>query len=187
MIANHGGGYSYRLCPASEPLTEDCFQRMPLEFVRTEQALLFPNGTRLPVRGIFVQDGTAPAGSTWALNPIPPRCLGGGDSGNPCYRGQVYPNCKPCPETAGSDCTTCDNAPEPSFPPRCDEGNATGLCSGNMGVGMGGAATGPVAVVDTIRVPASLAAGKYVLGWRLDCEATAQVWSNCADVTVKGA
>ena len=24
----------------------------------------------------------------------------------------------------------------------------------------------------------------YVLGWRWDCEATAQVWSNCADVTL---
>jgi hypothetical protein len=26
--------------------------------------------------------------------------------------------------------------------------------------------------------------GKYVLGWRYDCEATAQVWSNCADITL---
>lgn len=25
---NHGGGYSYRLCPASEPLTEECFQKV---------------------------------------------------------------------------------------------------------------------------------------------------------------
>ena len=24
---NHGGGYSYRICPASEPITEACFQR----------------------------------------------------------------------------------------------------------------------------------------------------------------
>ena len=27
-------------------------------------------------------------------------------------------------------------------------------------------------------------AGKYVLGWRYDCEAAAQVWSNCADTTL---
>ena len=26
--------------------------------------------------------------------------------------------------------------------------------------------------------------GKYVLGWRYDCEETAQVWQNCADVKV---
>ena len=35
---NHGGGYSYRLCPAGEPLTEACFQRHPLPFERTKQA-----------------------------------------------------------------------------------------------------------------------------------------------------
>ena len=27
--------------------------------------------------------------------------------------------------------------------------------------------------------------GKYILGFRYDCEATAQVWSNCADVTLE--
>merc|ERR1719393_1122187 len=50
---NHGGGYQYRLCPASEPLTEECFQRHPLEFDRTKQVLKWPKG------------------STWARNPIP--------------------------------------------------------------------------------------------------------------------
>jgi hypothetical protein len=34
-------------------------------------------------------------------------------------------------------------------------------------------------------IPKALTPGKYVLGWRYDCEATAQVWSNCADVTLK--
>ena len=29
---NHGGGYQYRLCPAGEPLTEECFARHPLPF-----------------------------------------------------------------------------------------------------------------------------------------------------------
>jgi hypothetical protein len=29
----HGGGYSYRLCPASSNLTEECFQAHPLNFV----------------------------------------------------------------------------------------------------------------------------------------------------------
>ena len=36
---NHGGGYQYRLCPASEPPTEACFARTPLEFVREKHAL----------------------------------------------------------------------------------------------------------------------------------------------------
>ena len=26
IIANHGGGYSYRLCKEGEDLTEECFQ-----------------------------------------------------------------------------------------------------------------------------------------------------------------
>ena len=43
---NHGGGYSYRLCPSDEPLTEECFQRHPLEFVTDKQAIVLSNGTR---------------------------------------------------------------------------------------------------------------------------------------------
>ena len=35
------------------------------------------------------------------------------------------------------------------------------------------------AIRDVLRIPADLPAGEYVLGWRYDCEATAQVWSNC--------
>ena len=27
LVANHGGGYQYRLCPADSPLTEACFQQ----------------------------------------------------------------------------------------------------------------------------------------------------------------
>eukprot|EP00435_Cladocopium_sp_Y103_P004983 s109_g1.t1 len=36
IAANHGGGYQYRLCPASEDATEECFQKTPLEFVGEE-------------------------------------------------------------------------------------------------------------------------------------------------------
>ena len=39
-------------------------------------------------------------------------------------------------------------------------------------------------VVDAVRIPAHLAAGKYVVQWRWDCEESAQIWLNCADVTV---
>jgi hypothetical protein len=35
-----------------------------------------------------------------------------------------------------------------------------------------------------VKVPTDLAPGKYVLGFRYDCESTAQVWSNCADITL---
>ena len=41
MEANHGGGYSYRLCKIPEEgksgLTEECFQKTPLFFASNEQ------------------------------------------------------------------------------------------------------------------------------------------------------
>jgi len=171
ITANHGGGYQYRLCPATEELTEECFMKHPLEFDPSMQALQWNNGTRLPIKGTFVTEGVLPEGSIWAMNPIPPRCLGGG-----CRSGA---GCTPCPGTPGSDCTTCDNTPEPSFDPPCNEGSQPGICSGNQP-----SPWGAVAVVDTVRIPHNISPGKYVLGWRMDCEATAQVWSNCADITI---
>merc|ERR1719393_942597 len=75
---NHGGGYQYRLCPTSEPLTEECFMKTPLEFVRTGQQLRWNNGTRLSIPGTWVDVGTNPPGSTWAKNPIPRIDFGSG-------------------------------------------------------------------------------------------------------------
>jgi len=66
---NHGGGYQYRLCPANESLTEECFMRQPLEFDRTKQQLKWNNGTRLSIAGVWVDQGTNPIASTWARNP----------------------------------------------------------------------------------------------------------------------
>ena len=185
---NHGGGYQYRLCPASEPLTEACFQKMPLEFHQDKQAIVFPNGSTFPIAGTFVADGTLPAGSTWARLPIPsaglgPRCLPGptdtNTTKNGCqhwegrddgHNGHIDGPCVPCPETAGSDCSRCDNSAHnvPSFKPPVPAVQAA-----------------PVeGVLDVLKVPAGIPAGEYVLGWRYDCEATAQVWQNCADVTL---
>ena len=67
-----GGGYSYRLCPASEPLTEACFQKHPLDFVVDKQQLVLKNGSRIAVpKPVFVTTGTSPAGSMWSRMPIP--------------------------------------------------------------------------------------------------------------------
>ena len=35
-----------------------------------------------------------------------------------------------------------------------------------------------------LRVPASIAPGEWVLGFRWDCESSAQVWQSCADITI---
>jgi hypothetical protein len=38
---------------------------------------------------------------------------------------------------------------------------------------------------DYLKVPAHLSPGEYVLGFRWDCESSAQVWQSCADITVE--
>lgn len=171
ISANHGGGYSYRLCPASEPLTEECFQKHPLDFVGP-QRLVNKLGEQIEINGTYVTEGTKPAGSMWALNPIPPRCLSGD-----CREGKACVPVTEDPLCASGDCTPCDDTPEPAFEPPCDEATF-GTCSGNEY---------GVAVVDMVQIPADLLPGKYVLGWRWDCEATAQIWSNCADITIAAA
>ena len=66
LLARHTASFDRLLV-----LTEACFQQQPLEFDRTKQALLFNNGTRYPLKGIYVDEGTWPANSTWARNPVP--------------------------------------------------------------------------------------------------------------------
>jgi len=39
-------------------------------------------------------------------------------------------------------------------------------------------------IADKVMIPKTIKPGKYVLGWRYDCEETAQVWQNCADVNI---
>lgn len=178
---NHGGGYSYRLCPADEPLTEECFQKHQLDFVQDQQGVVLKNGTVVLIKGTFVDKGTYPAGSMWSTLPVPsdwlgPRCLPGPNdtkaTPNACEdweHSNVDGPCKPCPGTPGSDCSRCDNGPTPSFPVPypgfvgCDHHHA---------------------IRDKVKVPPTLKPGKYVLNWRWDCEATAQVWENCADVVL---
>ena len=68
--ANHGGGYQYRLCPKEETLTEDCFRKHPLTF-EGPQRLRWKDGTEEEIEGVYVTEGTSPAGSMWAMNPLP--------------------------------------------------------------------------------------------------------------------
>jgi len=68
--ANHGGGYQYRLCPSSEPLTEECFQKTPLPF-KGMQSFKWADGVQIYFNGTYVTEGTNPPGSMWAMNPIP--------------------------------------------------------------------------------------------------------------------
>jgi len=149
---NHGGGYQYRMCPADQPLTEECFRKTPLPFVgKSSLRWGGKQGKQLWFNATFVSEGTVPAGSTWAMNPLPRT-----DS-------TKYPS-------------AYDGFPAPCYepnPPR--DGGWGGLCSGWYG-------PDNLEIVNSVRVPAT--PGRYVLQWRYDCEESAQVWMNCADVEV---
>jgi hypothetical protein len=61
MWANHGGGYSYRICPLDNA-SEACFQRHPLDFVNELQYLQHLNGSRFAIPRVMLDTG--------ALTPI---------------------------------------------------------------------------------------------------------------------
>eukprot|EP01006_Ploeotia_vitrea_P017617 TRINITY_DN48839_c0_g1_i1.p1 TRINITY_DN48839_c0_g1~~TRINITY_DN48839_c0_g1_i1.p1 ORF type:complete len:380 (-),score=25.13 TRINITY_DN48839_c0_g1_i1:1241-2380(-) len=76
LTANHGGGYSYRLCPKSGPVNEECFQRTVLKFATDKQWIHFspryyPGAPRVQINRTSVTVGTHPKGSEWTRNPIP--------------------------------------------------------------------------------------------------------------------
>mgnify|MGYP001428471653 CR=1 FL=1 len=75
--ANHGGGYSYRLCKVGEDgpgaVTEECFQRTPLKFASEDSWVQY--GSDLESNVVFkanrTTEGTYPPGSEWTMIPIP--------------------------------------------------------------------------------------------------------------------
>jgi len=209
LTANHGGGYSYRLCPLNENVSEACFQRTVLRFAGSRQWLQYDNQTfqydkpvqlpriELPPR-IVVDQGTHPANSQWARNPIPGCSLcdpyatcGPGVPMNlseafepgywmdnqTMYGGEEWFDDERCNQhCAGHNMTACPpfmtHFPEP-LP------GVSGY-SGAYAAGQGL----PFSVVDEVEVPASLVVGDYLLSWRWDCEQTQQIWQNCADVKI---
>mmetsp|Transcript_39907 Transcript_39907/g.131998 ORF Transcript_39907/g.131998 Transcript_39907/m.131998 type:complete len:430 (+) Transcript_39907:172-1461(+) len=147
IAANHGGGYAYRLCPASAPLTEECFQANHLPFADAASTLRLGGGGEVRAPAADVSKGTVPAGGAWRRNPVP-ACRGG----------------------------SCD---APQFPPPAGCDATCWGTSDNASIGR----VLPV-IVDRLKLPVSLGPGRYVLGFRWDCEATSQVWASCSDVTI---
>jgi hypothetical protein len=188
LYANHGGGYSYRLCPKSSNLTEECFQQNHLQFVGNQSWIQFgadgKNRTEIPA--VRVSEGTHPTGSQWTKNPIP-ACAGYvGGSASPINI-PVLSNCKKAQfEPPLKDVV----APHPRWAP------LPGLYG--FGVATPGGQEDPKQfafwsdrfsfnIVDRVQIPADLAPGGYVLSFRWDAEQTPQVWNNCADVMITSA
>lgn len=172
------GGYSYRLCPANETLTEACFQKIPLNFTG-RPSFRWTNGSEWFYNGTYVSEGTFPPHSMWARNPIPRINDSPGDSGSPT---NVDNGCKE--PAIGLRCRQFDpicpgeSKSSPSWhkiEPNSRASDVEGECSGDW--------TGGI-LVDRVAVPAALPPGDYVLGWRWDCEETAQIWSSCADIHI---
>jgi hypothetical protein len=69
MTANHGGGYIFRLCPADQPLTEECFMKTVLTWATPTHVLRFANASDDMV--INATDVTEGGGIGWRLNPFP--------------------------------------------------------------------------------------------------------------------
>lgn len=64
LYINHGGGWSFRLCPKTESLTEACFQQRPLRFIG-DVKLRFTNGSEVSLPAVRTPDGL------WSRNLIP--------------------------------------------------------------------------------------------------------------------
>ena len=191
MFLNKGGGYAYRLCPANENATEECFNRHHLKFASNVSYIQMGqrSDNRTTFKATRVSTGTFPAGSEWTKNPVPP-----------------------CASRDGSPAKAFDDCESPQFPPPVD-----GLWGDGPGACITWGEHGPVEgyqnlydsfgnevykapcsrehaldvakqfqfnVFDEVVVP-DVSPGAYVLSWRLDAEQAPQVWTQCADILIK--
>jgi hypothetical protein len=186
ISANHGGGYSYRLCKSDTAnITEECFSQTPLTFGK-QSWILYSNGSKsMPFRTVTTTVGTFPAGSEWARSPVPgcndcdpyQKCgtpidpIPGNPKDNP-WEDQVF--CYAMCDGASSS-KTLGHCPDPS---KTQYPEVVPTISGY------GKYSWPWSIQDTVRVPSDLASGEYLLSWRWDCEESTQVWQNCADIRV---
>jgi len=159
--ANHGGGYSYRLCPANLTLDEDCFNSYPLTMVGPSMLRWGGEGGRtLPFKAWDVTEGTK-AGVMYRKNPIPRSWkTKTGEWGKGSNHMQSGIGFQPVCEDDGMDQKGTEQS-----------------CTGEWG-------PYNAEIVDTVKVPDNLPAGKWVVNWRLDCEESNQIWQSCGDITI---
>lgn len=169
VSANHGGGYSYRLCQVPKggklALTEECFQQKPLQFEGDTSWIQKEDNvsSRVPFIAVRTNVGTVPPGSEWTKNPVPPCHGASGGLGRPALYGN-----------------DTEDKCEPQFEPIKKDG-------WQMPMGFGVHEFEKFIIVDKVRLPEDLAPGLYVLSHRWDCEQTPQVWTSCSDVRIEKA
>ena len=101
--------------------------------------LKWNDGTTEEIEGTYVTEGTHPAGSMWAMNPLPQAPTD--DFPPPCKAGTSPP--VRAPMAVGK------------------YGTNPGPCAGNWPT--------TVTILDTVRVPATLPPGEWTLSWRWEC------------------
>jgi hypothetical protein len=187
LSAQHGGGYSYRLCPKGSTITEECFQSNTLRFAGQNSTIHFDDGSHADIK-IPTRTYVAPDGTEWRTNPIPGCAC---DNGLSCG-GKDFLENKGNNHHAHSEYLTGNCAGQyPKSTVYSQHGSPTSDCPrGTMfesgfdqftqGFLVG--AGNKFSVMDEIQVPNK--PGEYVLGWRWDCEETDQVWNSCADIVI---
>lgn len=186
LTADHGGGYRYRLCPATEPLTEACFQAHPaLEFATPAfHTLRFANSSRdRVIPAMVVTEG---GGLGWMRNPRPPTwhtcdyvtsATWDPVHGEHCQ--WKCPGCGPPLWAADGACPASSCADKYPGTPE-DVGNVGSIFPDPTK----GLDYHTYAIEDAVVVPAAIPPGHWVVGFRWDCEQTTQVWTQCADVEI---
>jgi len=164
-----------------------------LRFATTSSWIEWANGTRLEFPLTKVTKGTFPPGSEWARNPIPA-----------CHMCDSYDECGPGVEPTNAHdraysvhawcsgyCNGQGQQDTTNGLSKCPAGKESyPALAGLSGFGMAGAPgvidrPWPWSIVDKVKVPNDLPSGDYLLSWRWDCEQSAQVWQNCADVRIE--
>lgn len=172
LHANHGGGYSYRLCPKSSEATEKCFKAGHLEFVGDNSWIQYGNNVsnRTAIPAVRLDVGTHPEGSQWTRNPIP-ACSGpGGGSKHEdkvCNTPQFEP---PLPGLYGFGVGRCNSGLPGQQCSQEEYDYWTEKFNFN--------------IIDMVKVPANLPKGDYLLSFRWDCEQTPQIWADCSDIKI---
>jgi lytic starch monooxygenase len=202
-VANHAGGYTYSLCPADEELTEECFDRLPLQFVDNTSTLRYmfleaggkigPNRTEVKIPAHRVREGVLPEGSVWSRNPVPagswhilPSDPAGWQGNQEPPQFEPPPGCdehcwgyQPCnvgfthPSYEGWHHTKTQLPNCSRAGPEAPLKNGEGCCH----------TTAYMAIIDEVHVP-QVPPGDYVVRWRWDCEQSPQIWSGCGDIVI---
>jgi len=162
LQANHGGGYSYRLCPLGSTLDEDCFNKVGLPMVgKSKLRWGGVGGKEIAFDAVDVTTGTK-AGVHWRRNPVPrawhKKDGTWGEGSNHLQTGMGFqPICNPDSEE--------------------DRTGTHQSCTGMWG-------PYNMEIVDKVLIPIEIPKGDWVLNWRMDQEESNQIWQSCADITI---